>query len=81
MNNKYWFRPKLYGYGFFPISWEGWFLTFLLAVLIISALYANNMLSSSITPSLQEIVHFFLDMLFIIFMFHTFSEEKNRRET
>lgn len=22
--NKYWFKPKDYGYGAFPITWEGW---------------------------------------------------------
>lgn len=24
ITKKYWFRPKNYGYGFYPISWEGW---------------------------------------------------------
>lgn len=28
---KPWFRPKLYGYGFTPISWEGWLATALFA--------------------------------------------------
>jgi len=27
---KYWFRPKCFGYGFCPISWEGWFATLVL---------------------------------------------------
>jgi len=22
---KYWFKPKRYGYGFYPITWQGWF--------------------------------------------------------
>ncbi|HZP78964.1 MAG TPA: hypothetical protein VFB45_22700 [Pseudolabrys sp.] len=22
--NQYWFKPKRYGYGATPISWEGW---------------------------------------------------------
>ena len=24
--NKYWFKPKRYGYGAEPITWEGWIL-------------------------------------------------------
>lgn len=24
---RYWFRPKRYGYGATPITWEGWALT------------------------------------------------------
>jgi hypothetical protein len=22
--NEYWFRPKTYGYGAMPVTWEGW---------------------------------------------------------
>ena len=22
--NEYWFRPKTYGYGATPVTWEGW---------------------------------------------------------
>jgi hypothetical protein len=25
--NRYWFKPKRYGYGASPITWEGWALT------------------------------------------------------
>ncbi len=27
-SNKYWFKPKIYGYGAYPITWEGWLLVF-----------------------------------------------------
>ena len=27
MSNRYWFRPKSFGYGWTPISWEGWAVT------------------------------------------------------
>jgi len=27
--NKYWFKPKNYGYGVYPATIEGWLLTFL----------------------------------------------------
>ncbi|NVN97024.1 hypothetical protein HXX01_02210 [Candidatus Nomurabacteria bacterium] len=23
-NNKIWFRRKLYGWGWYPVAWEGW---------------------------------------------------------
>jgi cytochrome b561 len=26
MSSRYWFRPKVYGYGATPVSWEGWAL-------------------------------------------------------
>ena len=25
---RYWFRPKRYGYGATPVTWEGWVVTF-----------------------------------------------------
>ncbi|MEW6454307.1 MAG: hypothetical protein AB1490_26950 [Pseudomonadota bacterium] len=26
MTNRYWFKPKTYGYGATPTTWEGWVL-------------------------------------------------------
>ncbi len=36
--NKPWFKPKKIGWGFTPISIQGWLLTFLLVVLVIATL-------------------------------------------
>jgi len=35
---RYWFRPKRYGYGATPISWEGWAVTLatVLAMVVVS---------------------------------------------
>jgi len=34
---QYWFRPKRYGYGCTPVTWEGWAVTFAFpAALLIS---------------------------------------------
>jgi hypothetical protein len=27
MTERYWFRPKSFGYGATPVTWEGWLLT------------------------------------------------------
>jgi hypothetical protein len=35
--SKAWFGPKKFGFGFTPISWEGWACTFLI-VLAVTAL-------------------------------------------
>jgi hypothetical protein len=31
---QYWFKPKSYGYGATPISWEGWVVTFAAAAVV-----------------------------------------------
>jgi len=40
-SNKYWFRPKAYGYGAEPCSWEGWILIlgFIIYMIVVSAYF------------------------------------------
>jgi hypothetical protein len=33
----YWFRPKRYGYGAMPVTWQGWVVTGLAVMLAIGA--------------------------------------------
>ena len=37
MTNRYWFRPKTYGYGATPMTWEGWALS-----LAVGAVFAGS---------------------------------------
>lgn len=32
--HRFWFRPKRYGYGATPVTWQGWLVTFALTLLI-----------------------------------------------
>lgn len=38
----YWFRPRRYGYGATPVTWEGWALT---AGVVILSIVAMNLLA------------------------------------
>jgi hypothetical protein len=33
----YWFRPKRYGYGATPVTWQGWAITGLAVAVIVTA--------------------------------------------
>lgn len=33
---QYWFRPKRYGYGATPITWEGWAVTFGIVLVMVA---------------------------------------------
>jgi hypothetical protein len=35
--STYWFRPKRYGYGATPVTWQGWALTFAAVAVIVVA--------------------------------------------
>jgi hypothetical protein len=34
---RYWFKPKRYGYGATPVTWEGWAFSILATVLIVGS--------------------------------------------
>ena len=40
---QYWFKPKRYGYGATPVSWEGWTVTFLAAAFVAGSIVAMNL--------------------------------------
>jgi accessory gene regulator protein AgrB len=44
MPNKYWFKPKKYGYGAMPSSIEGWLVTliFILITAYVAIKFSNN---------------------------------------
>jgi hypothetical protein len=33
--NAYWFKPKEYGYGATPVTWEGWAVTVVTMVIVV----------------------------------------------
>ena len=42
---RYWFKPRRYGYGATPVTWEGWILTIGVAAVIILSIVAMNLLA------------------------------------
>ncbi len=80
MNNKKWFKPKKYGYGFCPITWEGWLATFVFIGLIFVSAYINNFYSFDnkiiIEPTIKESLRFFLDVIIFSFLFISFFKNK-----
>ena len=39
---QYWFRPKRYGYGATPVTWQGWVVTLAAVVVIAGSIVAMN---------------------------------------
>jgi hypothetical protein len=37
MMTRYWFKPKLHGYGATPVTWEGWAFTGVIAAIVAAA--------------------------------------------
>ena len=73
--NKYWFKPKNYGYGYVPISVEGWIATLLLIVVGIFLVYINNIFNSS-SLTLWDSLFFLIEILIIGFVFLKVFEKR-----
>ncbi len=74
--NKYWFKPKRYGYGFYPISWEGYLsILFFLGLIIISA-YTNKLFTPIL--GIKDTISFLFDILIISLLFILFSKNKTK---
>ena len=64
---QYWFRPKRYGYGATPITWEGWAVT-LATVLAMVAVSSVLRLETGSYLALAALLAFDLAALALLFI-------------
>ncbi len=58
--NKLWFKMKLYGWGWVPVSWQGWLtILFFVGVLIGNGLYLESQVSQTVTPTTSDFLIFY----------------------
>lgn len=72
---KYWFKPKRFGFGFFPISIEGWIATAVLLVLVIASGFANHVFMEN-GPTMSQAIRFVLDVILLAGLSSLFFEKK-----
>ena len=66
MSNKLWFKRRRYGWGWTPVTWQGW-LT--LAIFLIVVLCAGALLPMKpADPSVFELVLFFMVTVSAVFL-------------
>ena len=63
---KYWFKPKRYGYGATPSSWEGWLICIVFIIYIIWRIPTLN----------QSNIRFFLELIVLIIILVYISKKK-----
>ena len=73
---KYWFKPKSYGYGFYPISWEGWVSTFIFILVLLGLSYVNDFFNPEI--GLPNGFNFLFGVIVISLIFTTLFKDKVR---
>lgn len=75
---KFWFKPKKYGVGFYPISAEGWMATLIFISLLLISAYTDNFLT--LKPH-QQIVpkngfRFLLDVVMLSGLFTVLFKDR-----
>jgi hypothetical protein len=63
---RYWFRPKRYGYGATPVTWEGWVVTFA-TVLAMIAVSLTLRLETRSALALAALIAFDVAALVVLF--------------
>ncbi len=79
-NNKLWFKAKMYGWGWYPVSWQGWAVTLLYVTPIVqfamlSEKYANS--PSDFFASFA--LPFIIDTIFLLIICYAKGERPHWR--
>lgn len=61
MKQRMWFKAKDYGYGWYPVTWQGWVILIVFLLLITS-----NIIRISITLSYTDLVVWYLPETLIL---------------
>lgn len=60
---EYWFKRKIYGWGWTPAKWQGWLV---IGIFIIFILWNGFSLESETQPSESELVWFFVRLIIAV---------------
>ncbi|NQV88357.1 MAG: hypothetical protein HQ402_02285 [Parcubacteria group bacterium] len=74
--NGYWFKRKLYGWGWTPAKWQGWVVVL---VFIIFVLYSGISLSSRPEPVDGELAWFFAKIILAVVLMISISYKTGER--
>ena len=67
--NKYWFKPKDYGWGIsWPISWQGWVAFMILVGLIFLAGYLDGLFDAAV-KTVRVLLRFAFDVTIVSTLF------------
>lgn len=65
--NEYWFKRKLFGWGWVPVRWQGWFvvLDFVLFLILNSMILAST---TTPVPTNTDLAWFFLRIIIALIL-------------
>lgn len=63
--NRYWFKAKLYGWGWVPVRWQGWVV---ICVFIAFIVYSGFGLEGSTEPTTSQLAMFFIKVALAVIL-------------
>jgi len=79
-NKKLWFKAKMYGWGWTPISWEGWIITILYLIAIIQfGLEADRWAHSGSDALISFAIPFIVTTIFLLVICYARGERPGWR--
>ena len=73
---KYWFKPKRYGYGMTPASWEGWLITLGFILILLGFGKYIGMFEAEADQSKDIAIKFISGVLVLSLLFVRASESR-----
>ncbi len=78
--NKIWFKAKMYGWGWQPVSWEGWVVTLIyIAAITLIFLDIENIYYSGNKAVITLIVRLIINTIFLLIICYTRGEKPRWR--
>lgn len=80
MSNRFWFRPKRYGYGFVPTSWEGWLMTGIFIGVLALVAWRHDFFEPGYLPRARDGFAFLWDLVVATAIFSLIAVRKTDGE-
>lgn len=74
----YWFKAKLYGWGWTPATWQGWLVVLLFITLILLNFYYIDTRSHSVSDTLLNVVPRTAILIILLILICYLTGEKPR---
>lgn len=78
---RYWFKPKEYGWGTYPASWQGWLATICFAFLCAGVFFIDvPMTKIGLAGTFRDYLRYGLDIIILSVLFIILSTSKTEGE-
>ena len=68
-NKDYWFRPRYLGWGFTPISWQGWLATIALIGMVLLSAGSHGFFTRPDTINQEDGLGYLFDIIVLLTIF------------